>query len=158
MEQPIVEDHGGYVMKIMVACDHAGLSLKQRIIPYLEAFHCHVEDAGTYSHDSVDYPRFAVKVARAVANGEADRGILICGSGIGMCMAANRIHGIRAVHACGPYEAKMSRRHNDSNVLCLGGRFIGQDMAVEIIDTWLKESFEGGRHQRRVDLIDELTQ
>jgi ribose 5-phosphate isomerase B len=90
-----------------------------------------------------------------VASGRVDRGILVCGSGIGMSMAANRIPGVRAVLASEPYAAKMSRRHNDSNVLCLGGRFTGQDLAFEIVDTWLAENFEGGRHSRRVNLLDQ---
>lgn len=116
-----------------------------------------MEDVGVHDSQSCDYPHYALKVGRAVAEGRADRGILICGSGIGMCIAANRIHGVRAVQATEPYAAKMSRRHNDSNVLCLGGRFIGVDLAVEVVNVWLDEPFEGGRHQRRVDQIDSLT-
>jgi ribose 5-phosphate isomerase B len=143
-------------MKIIVGCDHGGFELKEKILSFLRSAGYQVDDIGTYSSDSVDYPPYAIKVAEAVARGPADRGILICGSGIGMCMTANRIPGVRAVQASEPYSARMSRRHNDSNVLCLGGRFIGQDMAFEIIDTWLNEVFEGGRHQRRVDMIDSL--
>lgn len=145
-------------MKIVVGCDHAGLELKQKILPHLNSLKHTLEDIGTYGPQSVDYPDYAVRVARAVASGDADRGILICGSGIGMCMVANRIPGVRAVQVCEPFGAKMSRRHNDSNVLCLGGRFIGLDLAVEIVDIWLAELFEGGRHQRRLDLIDRLTE
>lgn len=141
-------------MKIIVGCDHGGFELKEKIIPFLLSEGYEVEDIGTYSTDSVDYPLYAVKVAEAVVRGSADRGILICGSGIGMCITANRTPGIRAVQASEPYSARMSRRHNNSNVLCLGGRFIGPDLAREIIDAWLKEDFEGGRHQRRVDMID----
>ena len=144
-------------MKIMVGCDHGGVELKDKIVPLLKNLNHNVEDIGTYGSESVDYPYYAAKVAEAVAEGTAERGILVCGSGIGMCMTANRISGIRAVQASNPYEAKMSRRHNDSNVLCLGGRFLGQDLAFEIVQTWLAEVFEGGRHQRRVDLIDTLT-
>ena len=143
-------------MKIMVGCDHGGIELKEKILPFLKNLQYQVEDIGAYSPESVDYPYYAVKVARAVAEGEVERGILICGSGIGMSMTANRVAGIRAVQASNPYEAKMSRRHNDSNVLCLGGRFLGQDLALDIVETWLAEAFEGGRHQRRVDLIDTL--
>jgi ribose 5-phosphate isomerase B len=145
-------------MKIVIGCDHAGLELKELIAAHLKALHHEVEDVGTYSSESVDYPYYAAKVARAVAAGKHDRGILVCGSGLGMCMAANRIPGARAVHVCEPYAARMSRRHNDSNILCLGGRFIGRDLAFEVVDVWLNEIFEGGRHQRRVDLIDRLTQ
>lgn len=144
-------------MKIIVGCDHGGIDLKTKIVAYLKNVNHEVEDIGTNSHESVDYPYYAAKVAEAVVSGRAERGILVCGSGIGMSMTANRVPGIRAVQASNSYEAKMSRRHNDSNVLCLGGRFLGQDLALEILETWLNEPFEGGRHQRRVDLIDTLT-
>jgi ribose 5-phosphate isomerase B len=143
-------------MKIIVGCDHGGYELKEKVVPHLRSQSYEVEDVGTHSMESVDYPVYALKVARAIADGRADRGILICGSGIGMCMAANRVSGVRAIQISEPYAAKMSRRHNDSNILCLGGRFIGQDLAFEVVDTWLKEPFEGGRHQRRVDLMDSL--
>ena len=142
----------------MIGCDHGGWELKQIILPHLKALQHEVEDIGAYGSDSVDYPYYAAKVARAVAGGKVDRGILICGSGLGMCIVANRIPGARAVPISEPYAAKMSRRHNDSNVLCLGGRFIGRDLAIEIVSVWLNEAFEGGRHQRRVELIDHLTQ
>jgi ribose 5-phosphate isomerase B len=145
-------------MKIMIGCDHAGLELKEAVAAHLQTLHHEVEDIGTHSPESVDYPYYAARVARAVAGGEKDRGILVCGSGLGMCMTANRITGARAVHVSEPYAAKMSRRHNDSNVLCLGGRFIGRDLAMEIVDVWLSETFEGGRHQRRLELIERLTQ
>jgi ribose 5-phosphate isomerase B len=141
-------------MKIMVGCDHGGFELKVKIVLHLRDQGYQVEDIGANSSKAVDYPSYAVKVAQAVAGGEVDRGILICGTGIGMCIAANRISGVRAVVVNEPYAAKMSRRHNDSNVLCLGGRLLGLGMAMEILDVWLKEPFEGGRHQRRVDLID----
>lgn len=145
------------MLKIIIGADHAGFELKQKIVSRLQQAGYPVEDIGTHSMDSVDYPDYAFRVARAVAAGRADRGILVCGSGIGMSMAANRIPGVRAVLACEPYAAKMSRRHNDSNVLCLGGRFLGQDLAFEIVDTWLAEGFEGGRHSRRVTLLDRDT-
>ncbi|ROQ90638.1 ribose 5-phosphate isomerase B [Desulfosoma caldarium] len=141
-------------MKIMIGADHAGFELKEHIVAHLRLKGHHVEDIGTHSSDSVDYPDYAFTVARAVAQGMVDRGILLCGSGIGMSMAANRVPGVRAVLASEPYAAKMSRRHNDSNVLCLGGRFIGPDLAREIVDVWLAETFEGGRHCRRLDLLD----
>jgi ribose 5-phosphate isomerase B len=145
-------------MKIMIGCDHAGWELKEVLVPHLQTLHHEVEDIGTYGPDSVDYPFYAAQVARAVADGEIDRGILVCGSGLGMCIVANRIPGARAVHLSEPYSAKMSRRHNDSNILCLGGRFLGRDLATEIVNVWLTEAFEGGRHQRRVELIERLTQ
>ena len=145
-------------MKIMIGCDHGGYDLKQVVVRFLREQGHEVEDIGTNSMESVDYPEYAVQVAHSVTDGRSDRGILICGSGIGMCMTANRIPGARAVSACEPYAARMSRRHNDSNILCLGGRFLGDQLALEIVAGWLQEEFEGGRHQRRVDLIDQLTQ
>jgi ribose 5-phosphate isomerase B len=145
-------------MKIMIGADHGGWELKEIILPYLKALHHEVEDIGTYGPDSVDYPYYAAKVALAVANGGVDRGILICGSGLGMCMVANRLSGVRAASVAEPFAAKMSRRHNDSNILCLGGRFTGRDLAIEIVNVWLNEAFEGGRHQRRVELIERATQ
>ncbi|SHG35541.1 ribose-5-phosphate isomerase [Desulfacinum infernum DSM 9756] len=146
------------MFKIMIGADHAGFELKQKIVTRLQDAGYDVEDIGTHGTESVDYPDYAFRVARAVASGRVDRGILVCGSGIGMSMAANRIPRVRAVLASEPYAAKMSRRHNDSNVLCLGGRFTGQDLAFEIVDTWLAENFEGGRHSRRVNLLDQRPQ
>jgi ribose 5-phosphate isomerase B len=143
-------------MKIYIGADHAGWVMKDLVASALSGEGIEVVDVGTYGPDSVDYPVYAYKVARAVADGQADRGILVCGSGIGMCMAANRVPGVRGVHACELFGARMSRRHNDSNVLCLGARFTGSDLALEIVREWIKEPFEGGRHKRRVDLIDSL--
>ena len=141
-------------MKVCIGADHAGFALKELVASFLREADTEVVDVGTNSPDSVDYPVYALRVARAVESGQADRGILVCGSGIGMCIAANRIHGVRAVNGHEPFEARMSRRHNDSNVLCLGSRFIGVDLALEIVREWIKEPFEGGRHKRRIDLID----
>lgn len=143
-------------MKICIGSDHAGFELKERIVSSLRELGFDVADVGTDSEASVDYPVYAFRVARAVASGEAERGILVCGSGIGMCMSANRVSGVRAVTGYEPFGAKMSRRHNDSNVLCLGSRFTGRDLAMEIVTVWLKEPFEGGRHKKRVDLIDSI--
>ncbi|MGC8718467.1 MAG: ribose 5-phosphate isomerase B [Thermodesulforhabdaceae bacterium] len=142
-------------MKIALGSDHAGFKLKNALRDYLIREGHEVEDVGTYSEESVHYPEFAFRVAKLVAQGKVDRGVLVCGSGIGMCMAANRFKGVRAVHASEPYTAKMSRRHNDANVLCLGERFIGQDMALEILKVWLAEPFDGGRHELRVRMLDE---
>ncbi|MDR3568225.1 MAG: ribose 5-phosphate isomerase B [Syntrophobacteraceae bacterium] len=141
-------------MKVYVGADHAGFELKDFIALSLGRADVTVVDVGTNGPDSVDYPVYAFKVAKAVAGGQAERGILVCGSGIGMSIAANRVAGVRAVNGCGTFEARMSRRHNDSNVLCLGARFIGVDLALEIVREWLAEPFEGGRHKRRVDLMD----
>ncbi len=141
-------------MKIYIGSDHAGFSLKELVASSLRQTDIEVVDVGTNSQDSVDYPVYASRVARAVRDGQADRGILVCGSGIGMCMAANRLSGVRAVNGHEPFEARMSRRHNDSNILCLGSRFVGVDLALEIVNEWIKEPFEGGRHKKRIDLID----
>jgi ribose 5-phosphate isomerase B len=145
-------------MKIIIGSDHGGYELKQIVVSFLTQLGHQVEDIGTHSNESVDYPEYAVQVARSVTDGLSDRGILICGSGIGMCMTANRITGARAALVSEPYAARMSRRHNDSNILCLGGRLVGDQLALEIVSAWLQEEFEGGRHQRRVDLIEQLTQ
>ena len=143
-------------MRIIVGADHGGVELKQLIVKYLRDKGHQVEDVGTHSAEPVDYPTYAIQVAGAVRNYRVERGILVCGSGIGMCITANRVPGVRAALVYEPYGAKMSRKHNDSNILCLGGRFIGRDLAIEIVDTWLKTPFDGGRHKRRIDLIDEL--
>ncbi len=145
-------------MKIMIGNDHGGYDLKLVVMDYLKRLGHQVEDIGTDSRESVDYPEYAARVARAVVDGQADRGILLCGSGIGMCMTANRIPGARAALVSEPFAARMSRRHNDSNILCLGGRFLGDQLALAIVSAWLQEEFEGGRHQRRLDLIEQSTQ
>jgi ribose 5-phosphate isomerase B len=144
-------------MKIMIGCDHGGYDLKQVVLKHLQQLDHQVEDIGASSGEAVDYPVYAVQVAHAVAEARVDRGILICGSGIGMCITANRIPGVRAAVVSEPYAAKLSRRHNDSNILCLGGRLLGDQLALEIVDVWLREEFEGGRHERRVALVDRLT-
>ncbi|MEN6439538.1 MAG: ribose 5-phosphate isomerase B [Syntrophobacter sp.] len=141
-------------MKVIIGSDHAGFQLKGTIVSFLKEKGIDVVDVGANGTESVDYPVYAYKVARAVAAGEAGQGILVCGSGIGMCMAANRVPGVRAVACYEPFCARMSRRHNDSNVLCLGERFTGRDLAIAIVEDWIQEPFEGGRHQRRVDMID----
>jgi ribose 5-phosphate isomerase B len=143
-------------MRVFIGADHAGFALKELVASSLREAGIEIVDVGTNSPDSVDYPVYAFRVAHAVGNGEADRGILVCGSGIGMCITANRLPGVRAVNAHEPFEGRMSRRHNDSNILCLGSRFIGVDLALEIVREWMKEPFEGGRHERRIDLIDNV--
>lgn len=141
-------------MRIAIGCDHRGLDLKQFIIGLLtEAGHDH-EDLGCYTTDSVDYPDIARKVAEAVAEDSFDRGILMCGTGIGMSMAANKVRGIRAALCCNAFGARRARRHNDANVLCLGADVgQGKDTVREIVETFLTTEFEGGRHQRRLDKI-----
>lgn len=139
--------------RVAVACDHGGLDLKILLVGKLREGKYEVQDLGVQSPDSVDYPDYALAVARAVARGNADLGILLCGTGIGMSIAANKVPGIRAALAGDEFSARMAREHNDANVLCLGGRVLGPDRAVAILWAWLDARFEGGRHQRRIDKI-----
>ena len=140
-------------MKIALGSDHAGFELKQAIKPVLEAEGHEVLDVGTDSEESVDYPVYASKAAHLVADGSAERGIVVCGSGVGVSIVANKVHGIRAVNAHDPDEAEMSRRHNDANVLALAGRRLTEPEAEEIMSRFLGTEFEGGRHERRVEEI-----
>ena len=140
-------------MKIALGSDHAGFELKQAIKPVLESEGHEVVDVGTDSEESVDYPVFASKAAHLVADGEAERGIVVCGSGVGVSIVANKVHGIRAVNAHDSEEAEMSRRHNDANVLALAGRRLSEPEAEAIMSTFLSTEFEGGRHERRVEEI-----
>lgn len=142
-------------MKIIIGSDHAGFDLKQECRAFLEKLGNHdVTDAGVFSRESADYPKIAHRVAEAVANGEHLRGILICGSGIGMSIAANRHRGVRAALCHNIYMARMSRLHNDANILAMGGRVIGPGLALDILDVFLNTEFEGGRHRLRLDQID----
>jgi len=145
-------------MRIALGCDHAGYALKEKIKAYLPGIGMEVHDCGTDSPESVDYPDFAKKVAFEINNGGSERGILFCGTGMGMSIAANKIPGIRAAPAWNPEIARLSRLHNDANVLCLAGRFMDAPAAEEIVKVWVATPFEGGRHQRRVDKITALEQ
>jgi ribose 5-phosphate isomerase B len=138
-------------MRIALGADHAGYELKDRIREHLEQKGIAVQDEGTNSPDSVDYPDYARLVAHDVSQGRAEKGILVCGSGIGMAMSANKMAGIRAANVSTQYQAQMSREHNDANVLALGARILKPEEAIEIVDTWLATAFAGGRHQRRVE-------
>ena len=140
-------------MRVAIGADHGGLDLKVLVIQQLGEGPIAVLDKGCDSHDSVDYPLFARAVCSAVVNGEADFGILICGTGIGMSMAANRVSGIRAALCHELFTARMSREHNDANVLCLGARVIGPGLALEMVRTWLSTEFGGGRHLRRIEMF-----
>ena len=140
-------------MKIALGADHAGFELKNKIAQRLAARGVEIADLGTNSADSVDYPDYAQKVGEQVAHHQADCGILVCGSGIGMAIAANKVPGVRAANVTTEYEAQMSREHNDANVLALGARILDEAQAAKIVDRWLETSFAGGRHQRRVDKI-----
>jgi ribose 5-phosphate isomerase B len=144
-------------MKVVISCDHGGWELKSDIVAFLKSVaNIEIIDYGTMNGDSVDYPDYAKKVSEAVALGGVDRGILICGTGIGMPIVANRYPNIRAALCNDLFSAKMSRLHNDANVLVLGGRVIGKGLAREIVRTWLDTEFEGGRHQKRLDKIREI--
>jgi len=141
-------------MKYFIGTDHAGFEIKTFVIEYLRKKGIEVEDLGTYSTDSVDYPDFAHKVANAVLDNPGSMGILICGTGIGMSLAANKHRGIRAALCHDAYTAEMSRKHNNANILCFGARVVGKGVIESILDAWLNNKFEGGRHQRRVEKID----
>ena len=143
-------------MKIGIGNDHSALELKAEIIDFLKEKGHEVVDYGTNSSESCDYPIYGEKVARAVAAGEVEKGILICGTGLGISLAANKVEGIRAVVCSEPFTAKMSRAHNDCNILAFGARVVGAELAKMIVDTWLNTEFEGGRHQRRVDQIMDI--
>lgn len=143
--------------KIVIASDHAGFNLKEKIKEFLTKENYQIIDIGCYSCNSVDYPIYGVEAVKKVIEKEVDFGILICGTGIGMSIVANRFQGIRAALCNEPFSAKMARLHNDANVLVLGGRIIGEAMAIEIVQTFFSTPFEGGRHERRLNLIESLT-
>lgn len=136
---------------LAIGCDHGGVSLKKEIIKYLEANNIDYKDFGTYTEESCDYPDIAVKVCDAINSKECDKGVLICGTGIGISMAANKIHGIRAALCHDYFSAKYTRLHNDSNIIAFGARVIGHGLAIELLDIFLNTEFEGGRHSTRVD-------
>jgi ribose 5-phosphate isomerase B len=140
-------------MRIVIGSDHRGLGVKQRVVPLLQQMGHDVTDVGPGAPGSVDYPDYALEVARAVGDGRADRGILICGTGIGMCIAANKVRGVRAAPCHDSITAELSRRHNDSNVLCLSADLLGEELIERMIRIWLETPFEGGRHARRVEKI-----
>ena len=138
-------------MKIAMACDHGGLELKETIKQHLEQRGFEVADFGTYSKDSCDYPDYARPAAEAVASGECERGILVCTTGIGVSITANKVKGVRCALLSDPVSARLTRQHNDTNMMALGQGFVGPMLALQIVDTWLDTAFEGGRHQRRID-------
>ncbi len=141
---------------IALGSDHAGFHLKEEIKRHLEKRGIEYKDFGSYSDARANYAEYAEKVANAVVSGECERGILVCGTGIGISIAANKVNGIRAVACSDCYSAIMSRRHNDTNVLALGGRVVGMGLATTIVDAWLNEEFEGGRHKERIDYIKDI--
>lgn len=144
-------------MKIAVGSDHGGFEYKEKILKFLKDKGYEVKDFGTYSKDSCDYPDIAKKVAVSIQNKEFDRGILICGTGIGMSIAANKFKGIRAALCSDTFSAHATREHNNSNILCLGERVIGDMLALDIVDIWLKTKFSSeNRHQRRIDMLEDV--
>lgn len=143
-------------MKIVIGSDHAGFALKQTLLAHLKEEDYEIYDVGTYSESSVDYPIYGRKVAETVTSGQADLGIAICGTGIGIGISANKVPGCRAAICSEPYSAKMSRLHNNANVLAIGARVVGDELAKMIVDTWLNTGFLGGRHARRVGMIDSI--
>ena len=138
-------------MKISMGCDHGGLKLKNTIKDHLLTQGYEVVDCGTYTDESCDYPDFAVKAARAVASGACERGILVCTTGIGISITANKVNGIRCALLSDTVSAKLCRNHNNTNMMALGQGIVGEKLALQIVDTWLHAEFEGGRHQRRID-------
>lgn len=141
---------------IAIGSDHAGFHLKEEIKKHLDKRGIEYKDFGSYSEERVNYAEYAEKVANAIVSGECERGILVCGTGIGISIAANKVNGIRAVACSDFYSAIMSRRHNDTNILALGARVVGVGLATTIVDGWLDEQFEGGRHKERVDYISDI--
>ncbi len=144
-------------MKIAIGCDHGALALKNKMVSWLEGKGYEVQDFGTYTSDSCDYPEFAAAAARAVASGECQKGIVLCTTGIGVSISANKIDGIRCALLSDVWSAKMTRLHNDTNMMAMGAGVVGENLALEIADTWLGTEFSGeARHQRRIDKLMEL--
>ena len=143
-------------MKVSIGADHAGFELKEKLKESLKAQGVEVTDEGTNSLESVDYPDFAAKVAREVAERRAEMGVLVCGSGIGMAIAANKVHGVRAANVSSEMEAQLSREHNNANVVAVGARFLQPEQAEKIVQTFLRTRFAGGRHEKRVEKIGKL--
>ena len=143
-------------MKIVFGCDHAGFALKETVVNHLKELGHEVVDVGCYSPERVDYPVIGEKAARKVASGECELGVLICGTGIGISMAANRVRGIRAAACSDTYSAELTRRHNNANIIAFGARVVGPGLACAIVDAFLNAKFEGGRHAARVELMDKI--
>ncbi len=141
---------------IAIGSDHGGFELKKYVIEHLKKSGFEVKDFGTYNEESIDYPDCAKPVCQSVLDGECERGILICGTGIGISIAANKFKGIRAALCSDPFSAKMSKVHNNANIICLGGRVLGRELAFTIVDAWLGAQFEGGRHTDRINKIHQI--
>ncbi|MEE2751329.1 MAG: ribose 5-phosphate isomerase B [Myxococcota bacterium] len=145
-------------MRLIIGSDHAGLELKNKLLEHLGGMSYEVKDVGTHTSESTDYPDYAAQVASAVSAGEADLGVLVCGTGQGMAITANKVAGVRAAVCADTFTAHSTREHNDANVLCLGDRVVGSGLACEIVDAFLSAEFEGGRHARRIGKITALEQ
>jgi ribose 5-phosphate isomerase B len=143
-------------MQIGLACDHGGFELKEELKAFLKSIGVEPIDMGTFNEDSVDYPDFGVLVAEKISKGELEKGILICGTGIGMSIVANKFRGVRAALANDLYSSRFSREHTDANILVMGGRIVGKDLAKEILRVWLETPFAGGRHKRRLEKIEAI--
>ena len=141
---------------IALASDHVGIELKSAVIEHLDALGLPCKDFGTYGTDRCNYPEYAYKAASAVSKGECEKGVLICGTGVGISIAANKVKGIRCVCCSEPYSALLSRQHNNTNMLAMGARVVGRDLALMILDAWLEGQYEGGRHQVRLDQITQI--
>lgn len=143
-------------MKLAIGCDHGGFALKEAVREYLDAHNIEYQDFGAFSTESVDYAPIAAKAAHAVADGKADYGVLICSTGLGISMAANKVKGIRAAVCTNEFCAEMTRRHNNANILCMGGKVVDKEMGLKLLDIFLNTEFDGGRHQRRIDQIAQI--
>ena len=143
-------------MKIAIGCDHGGIVLKDAVTSTLEALGAEVVDLGTNSLDSVDYPKYGLKVAETVASGQCDAGVIMCGTGIGISISANKVPGIRCAVVTNTYMAKLTKNHNNANIISLGGRVITPEEAKDIVTAWYTAEYEGGRHQRRLDMITDI--
>ncbi len=143
-------------MKLAIGSDHVGWELKQEISEYVQSLGHETVDFGAYSSERTDYPKYGKKVAEEVASGQFDGGILICGTGVGISISANKVKGVRAVVCSEPYTAKLSKQHNNTNIVAFGSRVVGVDLAKMIVKEWLEASYEGGRHAKRVDMIGEI--
>ncbi len=145
-------------MKLAIGCDHVAVELKNQVIKHLEESGHKLTDVGTYDEARCNYPDYALKVATLIKNKEVAEGILICGTGVGMSIAANKVNGIRAVVCSEPFSARASKQHNDSNIVCFGARVVGMSTAFDIVDAFFSTSYEGGRHQQRIDIMNNIEQ
>lgn len=155
-ELKIINNIEGVIMKIAIGSDHVGIDMKKEIVNYLSKLGYEVNDFGAYTSERTDYPIYGKKVADGVASGQYDAGVLICGTGIGISISANKVKGIRAAVCSEPYSAKLSKEHNNSNIIAFGSRVVGVDLAKMIVKEWLDAKYEGGRHSNRINMISKI--